>query len=146
MNWTGVGVVRVRKLRYRTRSKARTVPSRLALTTACPLQGNDQHKVCSEQAVKSSSQPKLGRQKRPQTQQGVEAPGQDAATSQACHMRCPRRVLCTLPFPASPLLPPHLPRNCTAVTGAWWSEKVTKQKPEEGVHTLTLASSAPVAR
>jgi hypothetical protein len=38
MNWTGVGVVRVRKLRYRTRSNARTVPSRLALSTAWPLQ------------------------------------------------------------------------------------------------------------
>ena len=41
MNWAGVGLVRVRKLRYRTRSKARTVPSRLALSTACPLRARD---------------------------------------------------------------------------------------------------------
>lgn len=33
-NCTGVGVVMVRKLRYLSRSQARTVPSRLALTTA----------------------------------------------------------------------------------------------------------------
>ena len=65
-NCTGWGEVMVRKLRYRTRSKARTVPSRLALTTTLPLG-----------------------------------------------------------------------RKATAVTGAVWSEKVTKQKPDCTFHILT---------
>ena len=37
LNCTAVGVVKVRKLRYLTRSKARTVPSKLQLRTALPL-------------------------------------------------------------------------------------------------------------
>ena len=39
-NWTGSGVVMVRKLRYRSRSHARTVPSKLALTSA-PADGKN---------------------------------------------------------------------------------------------------------
>mmetsp|Transcript_16962 Transcript_16962/g.40664 ORF Transcript_16962/g.40664 Transcript_16962/m.40664 type:complete len:251 (-) Transcript_16962:717-1469(-) len=39
-NCVGLGVTSVRKLRYRTRSKARTEPSRLADTTALPLRRN----------------------------------------------------------------------------------------------------------
>lgn len=39
----------------------------------------------------------------------------------------------------------HLPRNCTAVTGASWSEKVTKQNPLDSVHTLTCGKSGVVS-
>lgn len=35
----------------------------------------------------------------------------------------------------------HLARNCTAVTGAAWSAKVTKQKPLARVHTLTCGTA-----
>lgn len=54
-NWTGLGVVRVRKLRYRTRSKARTVPSRLALSTACPLRRGKEAERRSARRVSANS-------------------------------------------------------------------------------------------
>lgn len=48
-------------------------------------------------------------------------------------------ALCTAQNPPNLTYPhtPHLVRNCTAVTGAAWSAKVTKQKPLARVQTLT---------
>ena len=54
-NCTGWGAVMVRKLRYLTKSKARTVPSKLALMTTLPLGRNVTAVtglVCSEKVTK----------------------------------------------------------------------------------------------
>eukprot|EP00051_Salpingoeca_urceolata_P015318 m.198051 g.198051 ORF g.198051 m.198051 type:complete len:336 (-) comp18362_c0_seq5:700-1707(-) len=50
-SWTGCGVTNVRKLRYRTRSKARTVPSSDDDTTARPLCANATPVTAAEKMV-----------------------------------------------------------------------------------------------
>ncbi len=118
-NWTGLGVVSVRKLRYRTRSKARTVPSRLALSTACPLRKGE------------------GRRWGRQLESALGHVVQCSGHSHAGHHMQPSEPHFLEPSAGRQAGQSHLGRNCTAVTGAWWSAKVTKQKPLDSVHTFT---------
>ena len=93
------------------------MPSRLALSTACPLQ----------------------QQQRRQRRQGggFMSVGAGWGGVEHWHARASTAVACRrkLHAPAHQLA--HLDTNCTAVMGAVCSEKVTKQKPLDSVHTLT---------